>query len=202
MPQNDQDICCYLRKRPDGGLCLSFATLTIQLVHPVCGHSKLSAEAIKNRVVTNRSKVPRGAGIFMKYLTLNKEQHPLQVTFWCKSGTKFSPPSTFERNCAEMKNCAEIAVFQYSTRVLEEVKHQGYAVAQTHINYITDLSPCPACTRNIPILEKNLELRFRDIQFSYHQSFVLQYLEYIAKSKEEQKFLKSKEYWRSRRENV
>lgn len=196
MPQNDQDICYYLRERPDGGLCLSFATLTIQLVHPVCGHSKLSAEGIKNRVVTNRSKVPRGASLFRDSVTLTEEKHRLQITFWCKSGTEFSPPTTFE------PNCAEIAVFQYSTRVLEEVEHQGYAVAQTHISYITDLSPCPACTRNIPSLEKNLELRFRDIQFYYHQSFVLQYFEYITKSKEEQKFLKSKEYWRSRRENV
>ena len=202
-PRNDdQDVDWYLNKRPGGGLCLAFVRLTIQVVDLVRGHSRLSDEGIKNRVVPDRSKVPRGAGIFMKYLTLNKEQHPLQVTFWCKSGTKFSPPSTFERNCAEMKNCAEIAVLEISRRVLEEVKHQGYTIVQTDIKCMTDLSPCPDCTRNIPGLRMNLRHEFSDIQFTYKQTSVLQYEEYSVKSKEEKKSLKMQEYLRRKRENV
>ena len=181
----NRQVCNYVSKRPRQDVCLCFATLTIRTVDPVRGGSKLSAENIKKEV---RQTTLKRASLFLDSLTVTETKHGFRITFWCRSGTGFSPRPV-------VKNCAEVAVIEYTKRVLKEVQLQGNNVAQTEISCMTDFSPCPDCTRNIPILRKNLEDQFSDIKFSYEEAFVFQYHVYSELSKEDKKEFRSKEYW-------
>lgn len=183
---NNQETSNYVRQRPEGKVCLAFVMLTIRIVNPVRERSRLIAGDIIERVTSPNF---RGASLFLGSFTVTITEHGFKITFWCKSGTVFSTSST------ATKNCAEVAVFEYSKRVLKEVQLQGNNIAQTEISYMTDLSPCPDCTRNIPNLKQYLENEFRNIEFSYKEAFVFNYQEYSKLSREEQKEFNSTQYW-------
>ena len=178
----------YVKNRQEQPVCLAFATLTIRTVNLVRGLSEPIAENIRTRV-TNTTF--RYASLFLNHLTVIETEHGFRISFWCRSGTRFASPSPVT------KNCAEVAVIEYTKRVLIEVQLQGNNVAQTEVKCMTDLSPCPDCTRNIPFLRRKLEDQFRDIRFSYEEAFVFRYQAFNELSREEKKQFKSKEFWKT-----
>ena len=118
------------------------------------------------------------SNLLKKTLQVKEEKQRFQISFWCRSGTKYFKPTE-----KPFKNCVEVAIFGFAELALQVVEGQRNIV-KTDINYMVDLSPCRDCIVRLPILKLTLMAGFPKVEFSFNEQYVMDYKE-----------LKGKETW-------
>ena len=153
----------YLRERPPEGLCLAFVKLRIQAADSEEGRLAISTAEIRGKLMA----VDKKGRFLLDSLRVTEEKQGLQLTFWCQSGTKCFKPTT-----KPLKNCVEVVIFEFTKLALETTKGK---ITKTDIHYVTDLSPCPVCTKRLPTQKSTMDSYFPNITFTYNEQHIFDY---------------------------
>ena len=125
------------------------------------------ARELQDKITGERSE------LLLSSLSVTEEEQRLQITCWCRSGTKCFKPTE-----EPFKNCVEVAIFEFTKLVLKVVERQR-KIVKTNISYMTDLSPCPVCIKRLPNQKCKLEAEFPNIAISYNdEQYIMNYKEY------------------------
>ena len=140
------------------------------------GGLKDIAKAVE-RELKDKEKSIKGkrSEFLLNSICVTEEKHGLQITFWCRSGTKYFEPKKKE------KNCVELAIFGFTKMALKVVQDKGLTIIKADHTCTTDLSPCDVCIRRIPDQQYELQNGFPNVTFSFKNHNVMDYKEYDKK---------------------